>query len=118
MAKIILILVAMSFFPSQLLAGDYMLVVADEANTTECSKQMHWPVFSSAAVAISLEQFFSGANPDIGILKAAFVNGHLQICGSKERDVLLQSLRKIKSIGAKANNEHVGVFISRLELLN
>ncbi len=115
MNKIIFFLAVILFFPCQLLAGDCVFVVDDDVNSI-CAKSKYWPAYTSADVVISLEQYFSGVKPNIDGLEFAFINDRFYVCGSKERNILLKTLRKIQSKCPKANEEHICTFIKSKKL--
>ena len=115
MKNIILILFALVSSPT--FAGDYMLYIANEGNTTECAKASHWTVKTANEVSLSFNQYFSGQEPNIGILRSAFANGHFRFCGSVEINEVLATLYGIKETGATANKTHLGDFISKVEAI-
>jgi hypothetical protein len=108
---------ALLIFMTQATAGDYMLLVADENNKSDCANQKQWTVKTSAELASSFEQYFYGEQPSIGILKTAFANGHFHFCGSKEIETVLTTLYKIKEKGPKANKNHLNDFIGKIEAI-
>ena len=98
-------------------AGDYMLYIANEGNTSECAKATHWTVKTAKEVSASFHQYFSGQNPNIGILRSAFANGHFRFCGSAETNEVLSTLYGIQDTGATANKSHLSDFISKIEAI-
>lgn len=115
MRNIILILFVLASPTS--FAGDYMLYIANEGNASECAKATHWTVKTAREVSISFNQYFSGKDPNIGILSSAFANGHFRFCGSAEVNEVLSTLYGIQETGASANKSHLSDFISKIEAI-
>lgn len=97
------------------IAGAYMLNVVDHDNESECAKNTIFTVETSSSVSASLVQYFSGEEPDIGILKMAFANGHLRFCGDKEINNVLATLYNIKAEVPSSNKLHLLDFIGKVE---
>jgi hypothetical protein len=115
MKNIIFVLFVLVSSPS--FAGDYMLYIANDGNTSECAKATHWIVKTANEVSLSFNQYFSGQEPNIGILRSAFANGYFRFCGSAEINEVLSTLYGIKETGATANKSHLGDFISKIEAI-
>ena len=115
MKNVILILFAL--VSPTAVAGDYMLYIANEGNTSECARGDHWTVRTSHEVSLSFVEYFSGQKPDIAILQSAFANGHFRFCGSTEVNDVLSTLYKIKASGPASNKSHLSDFISKIEAI-
>lgn len=102
----------------QVSAGDYMLFIADRDNKSKCAAQKYWAVKTSKELANAFEQYFSGKQPDIGILQTAFANGHYHFCGRKEIKTVLDTLYKIKADGPKEHSDHLVDFIGKIKAIN
>ncbi len=115
-------------------AGDYMLFISDDYNApcAERARKVHnwcknqykddnrnceagWPIKSGKDVSASFIQYFNGKEPDIGILRAAFANGHFHFCSLKEVEEVYQTLISLKKVGVKANADHLEDFILKIE---
>lgn len=98
------IIVFLLIMPSYAISGDYMLYIADKDNTNLCSKNKS---STSSEIINSMNQYFSGKSPEIGILRAAFSNGHFHFCGSNEVTNVLNSLYNLKRKGVQSNKNHI-----------
>jgi hypothetical protein len=123
-------------FPGGAYCGDYMLSISDfptgdclqtakrihkwcaeeRAKGNQCMAEQSWPIATSDEVIESLRLYFSGKSPKIGILLAAFSNGHLIFCSSKEKRKIIDTLQEIKASGTAANKRHLNDFIYMLRL--
>ena len=123
------------FISSTALAGDYMLYISNDSNSScaaparkaqkyckeefeakyidRCMKSN--PIKSSAVVSNSLKQYFSGQKTDIAILGPAFINGHIHFCGKKEVDEVYQTLIELKEKGVAVNKSHLDDFIVKVK---
>lgn len=92
-----------------------MLFIANDTSTA-CAKQGNSrTVKSSKAVSRSLEQYFSGKKVEIGILYAAFSNGHIHFCGHREVEEVYRTLMKLKEKGVATNQSHLDDFIHKIK---
>ena len=66
--------------------------MADKGNTIQCANHSFGITKTSDEVVDSFNQYFSGKKPNIGILRAAFANGHFHFCSSKEIKTVLSAL--------------------------
>jgi hypothetical protein len=131
-----LILIILLIFPYPVFAGDYGLTVADDTNApcTERARKIHewcksqrdkglecrsdesWPIKTSDEVIESIEIYFSGGEPPIKILLAAFSNGHIEFCSQKERKKIYEALMAIKKRGIYEHSRHIDDFINILRI--
>ena len=120
--------------PSQIFAGDYGLTVADDINSSctervrkihewcksqrekglECRSEESWPLKTSEEVIESINIYFSGGEPPIGMLLAAFSNGHIEFCSQKAKIKVYDALMAIKKNGIYKHGRHIDDFISIL----
>ncbi|HTY61150.1 MAG TPA: hypothetical protein VMG30_02730 [Acidobacteriota bacterium] len=125
-------------FPAGTYCGDYTLSISDSptgqclqrakqihkwcaderAKGNQCIAEQSWPIATSDEVIESLRLYFSGKNPKIGILHAAFANGHLVFCSSKEKRKIFDVLQEIKASGTATNKRYLNDFINILGLKN
>jgi len=100
---------------NELYSGDFIIIIADKDNNSKCALDSQSITKTSKEVGDSLVQYFSGHEPDIGILHAAFANGHLRFCGVNELNYIMQTLKNIEKIGTANNKRHLSDFILMVE---
>ncbi|MCP4040885.1 MAG: hypothetical protein GY731_02865 [Gammaproteobacteria bacterium] len=91
--------------------------MADKDNLSACANKSQWTINTSKEVSVSFNQYFSGNQPDIGILKMAFANGHFHFCGANEINSVLDELYEIRKSGAKSHKDHLNDFIHKIEAI-